>query len=130
MTLLEVLGALGILALAMVMVAQLGVESLTERARADRRSAALEFAANILETARSRRWSELTPEWAAALRLPDELQGRWIDPRLAVSVEPEPERPRLKRVTVQVRWRNRVGQDDPGVSLMALFADRDGGRAP
>jgi hypothetical protein len=130
MTLLEVLGALGILVLAMVMVAQLGVESLAERSRADRRSAALEFAANVLETARSRRWSELTPEWAASVRLPDELQERWIDPQLAVRVEPEPERPRVKRVTVHVRWTNRIGQDDRGVLLTALFADRIGGSTP
>jgi hypothetical protein len=125
-TVTEIALALGALATVAIIVAQLATWSLAERARADARLEAVEAATNVLEEARARPWDELTPEWAEAQRLPDHLAQRWRDGRLAVRVEPEPERPKVKRVTVEVRCGSNVGRVQP-VTLSALFAARAAG---
>jgi hypothetical protein len=127
-TLTEVALALGALASVAVIVAQLATWSLAERIRTDARLEAVEVATNLLEEARARPWDELTAEWAADQRLPDHLAERWPEGRLAVRVEPEPERPQVKRVTVEVRCRG-VGSEQP-VTISALFAARAAGGGP
>ena len=122
-TITEIALALGALATVAIIVAQLATWSLGERARADARLEAVEAATNVLEEARARPWDELTPEWAEGQRLPDHLAQRWRDSRLTVRVEPEPDRPQLKRVTVEVRCGGDVGPVQP-VTLSALFGAR------
>jgi len=129
-TMLEVVAAFGVLTVAMVIVAQLGTRALTERVRADEQMLATESAANVLEAARARPWADLTPDWAAGQRLPEDVTDRLPDARLAVRVEPEPERPRVKRVTVELRWQERGGPIARAVTTVALFADRAAGGAP
>jgi prepilin-type N-terminal cleavage/methylation domain-containing protein len=121
-TLAEVGIALAILAGAAVLVVQLTTWVLAERARTDARLEATDAAANLLEQARARPWDDLTDEWAKAQRLPDHLAARWPEGKLAVRVEPERDRPRVKRVTVEVRW----DRSDP-VTMTALFAARTAG---
>ena len=75
-TVLETLAALAILAVAMVLAAQVGVWSLMERSRSATRYEVLEAANNTLEAARVRSWTELTPDWAAEQRLPQTLAER------------------------------------------------------
>jgi type II secretory pathway pseudopilin PulG len=126
-TVLETVIALGMLASVIVLVAQLATWSLAERSRSDERLAALEQAANVLEAARARPWADLTPEWAAAQRLPDELATRLDDARYTVCVEPEADRPRVKRVTVELGWTHRDRAQARTVKLVGLFADRAAG---
>src|SRR5262249_40095886 len=76
-TLAEVALPLGALPTVAVVVAQLATWSLTERIKADARLQAVEAATNLLEEARAQSWNELTPEWAAAQRLPDHIAQRW-----------------------------------------------------
>jgi hypothetical protein len=127
-TVTEIALALGALATVAVIVAQLATWSLAERIRTDARLDAVEAATNLLEEARARPWGELTAEWAEAQRLPDHLAQRWREGRLSVRVEPEPERPQVKRVTVEVRCGS-FGPDRP-VMLSALFAARAAGGGP
>jgi prepilin-type N-terminal cleavage/methylation domain-containing protein len=129
-TMLETTVALGIFAIALILAAQLGTQSLAERQRVEQRLAAIEFADNILESARARSWAELTPEWAAAQRLPAELADRLLDPSLSVRVEAERDRPGVKRITVDLHWRHSHGVDARAVSLTAVFSDRFGGGKP
>src|SRR5205085_2553481 len=119
--------ALGVLATAAALSAQLATTTLLERSRAVERLTALEAAANVLEAARARPWADLTPTWAAGQRLPDFVLERLSGVTLTVRVEPEPDRPRLKRVTVEVHWTHRDGHAAPAAELTALFADRTGG---
>src|SRR5207302_10660659 len=105
----------------------LGTRALAERVRADEQFVAVESAANVLEVARARPWADLTPEWAAGQRLPEDLTDRLPDALLAVRVEPEPDRPRVKRVTVELRWQERGGPITRTVTTVALFADRTAG---
>ena len=126
-TIMETVLALGVLTTAAVLVAQLGTWSLAERARAGERFAAVEAAANVLEAARARPWADLTPEWAAGQRLPDDLAARLRGAALAVRVDTEPTRPRVKRVTVELGWTHADRAKARTVTLVGLFADRAAG---
>jgi prepilin-type N-terminal cleavage/methylation domain-containing protein len=123
-TMLEVLIALGILSVALLMVAQVGLWSWRERARSALRSEALETAANILEAARAQRWEALTPAWAAAQRLPESLSSRLVESKLSVRVEPEPARPHVKRVTVTIHGSMDTGDSLATVQLVGLVSAR------
>lgn len=124
-TVLEAVVALSILSLATVGVAQLAAWASTERARAEARTEAAELAANVLEEARTRPWSDLTPEWAKSKPIPEGVFPRLAIAKLIVTVEAEPERPRVKRVTVTIAWPDEASRQP--VVLVGLFASRSGG---
>jgi prepilin-type N-terminal cleavage/methylation domain-containing protein len=123
-TLIEVAIAIGVLATAAALVTQVALSSLGERVRVDAHLEAVETAANILEQAHARPFNDLTPEWASAQKLPENFSSRWPDGRLSVRVEPEPKHPRIKRVTVEIKWAppNRSGW--PPVALTGLMSGR------
>jgi type II secretory pathway pseudopilin PulG len=126
-TAIEMAIALALLATATVLVAQVATTSLAERTRTAERLAAIEETANVLEAARTRPWADLTPEWAAAQRLPDELANRLRQAVFTVRVEPEPDRLRVKRVTVELSWKHSDGAQARTARTVALFADRTAG---
>jgi type II secretory pathway pseudopilin PulG len=106
-TIAETVAALGILAVAMILVAQIGVWTLQEGSRSSARQAAQELAANVLEAARGCPWDALGPDWASSQKLPQAFnRDGW---KVKVEVAPEKSRPYTKRVTVQVKW-----TPDPG----------------
>jgi type II secretory pathway pseudopilin PulG len=129
LTMLETCVALAILGVALVLVAQLGYLNLREGIRADAQSAALELAANILEAAQAQPWAALNSEWAAAQQVPDLLRPQLADGELNVKVEPEPDLPQTKRVTVEVRWQMPEGVTCAPVRLLGLFSRRNAGSA-
>ena len=85
-TILEITIALGILAFVVVIVAQMGFQSMRDRKRNADRHEALELAANILESARACPWNSLSPSWAAEQKLPDFPVERLHEGRLTVRV--------------------------------------------
>jgi hypothetical protein len=103
----ELIAALAILAIVMVMIAQIGYYSLVERLRSTTRQTALEQAANVMELARATPWDKLSSEWAAAQELPKHEDFFLPDGKLAVKVELEKPLPNAKRVTVEIRWQVR-----------------------
>ena len=123
-TVLEITLALGVLLVAMALVAQVGFASMRGRARNAARHQAEELAANVLEAARACPWEALTPEWAAAQRLPESGAERLVDGRLAVRVAPETGRPLLKRVTVTISWKQDGDKPARPVELVGLFGAR------
>jgi hypothetical protein len=123
-TILEVSVATGALVVGMLLVAQTAIWSLAERGRTAARREALEVATNVLETARALPWRDLTPEWAAAQRLPGDLAERLADGKLTVRVTPEATRPATKRVAVEVTWSHTDGAPGRPVRLVGLFSDR------
>lgn len=121
-TIAELVAALGILALAMVLVAQVSVCILGEHSRAGADLAAEELAANVLESARAQPWEALTPTWAAAQSLPAPFAERgW---RLTVIVAPETGRRGVKRVTVEVDRSGGETAHPRPVRLVGLFSAR------
>jgi type II secretory pathway pseudopilin PulG len=123
-TILEITLALGVLLVAMMLVAQVGFESMRGRARNAARHQAEELAANMLEAARACPWEDLTPEWAAAQRLPASGAESLVNGQLAVRVTLEADRPHLKRVTVTVSWTQDGGKPARPVELVGLFSSR------
>jgi hypothetical protein len=109
----------------MALVARASYGAMIERMRSATRQGALEAAANTLETARALPWEDLTPEWAAAQRLPEAWTKLQSDGRLEVRVEPETTAPRTKRVTVTIRWDFKPGMPPQELQLVTLFSARD-----
>lgn len=129
-TIAEAAIALGLLAGVGVMVAQLATWAVDQRAALDARLDAAEIAANELEQARAVPWDGLTPEWAAGRALPAHVLDRWPDARVTVRAGPEPGRPRVKRVTVEVKWAAGKKAAWLPTTLTALFAARAAGGGP
>lgn len=127
-TILETILALGALGIALVLISQLAVQSLTERRRSEERLAAIEHCNNVLETARALPWSKLTTEWAKELRLPDQLAERMLEPAFSVRVESH--EPHVKRVIVELKWFHGPGVAARPAMLTSLFADRAGEETP
>jgi Tfp pilus assembly protein PilE len=125
-TVVEIVLALVLMVVVMGLVAKVGYHALVERGRIGARLAAQEAAQNVLEAARATPWEELTPQWAAAQRLPEEWTARQSDGKLEVRVEGEA--PLCKRVTVAIRWEFREGMPPQEVSLVTLFSARDAPR--
>jgi type II secretory pathway pseudopilin PulG len=127
-TMLETTLALAMLGVGLILVSQLAVQSFAERKRNIERLAAIEHCSNVLEMARSIPWSQLTSDWARDQRLPTELADWLLDPSLAVRVEQF--EPRVKKVTVELRWEHTAGVAAKPASLTALFAVRGEGGEP
>jgi prepilin-type N-terminal cleavage/methylation domain-containing protein len=128
-TVLELVVAVGILCVALVFIAQVSLGSLRERRRSDLRHEALEAAVNVLEAAQARPWEALTPDWAAAQRLPESFAARVQQGRLNVQVRPEKSQPRAKRVTVEIAWQLDEGMPARPVFLTGWFGARTALRA-
>jgi type II secretory pathway pseudopilin PulG len=123
-TILETMIGLGLLTVALVMLAQAAVWLLGDKLRLAGRQEALEAAANVLESARASSWDDLTPEWAAAQQLPEAQRLALAEGKLTVRVEPEAGQPRTRRVTVEVDWTQSDGKPAPTVGLIGLFSSR------
>lgn len=121
-TIMELSVALALLAVVMIIVAQLSYWSISNRLETAARHLALEHANNILEAARATPFEKLDNQWAADLGLPPDSQGYLPDGTLEVTVVPEPAVPGLKRVTVAISWDRRSGLPQDVVKLVALFA--------
>jgi prepilin-type N-terminal cleavage/methylation domain-containing protein len=123
-TLMETAVALAILAAAMVLVLRIGYWSLRERASTAARFAAIEEAANVLESARATPWNELNTEWAAAQRLPDDLTDQLPEALFTVTVAPVESQPLMKRVTVAIRWTMAEGVQSQPLRMEGWFSSR------
>ena len=123
-TLLEIVAALAGLAVAVAILGHISFWSLTDRKRSAVRHEALEAAANILETAAATPWEALTPDWAAAQRLPDDLAQRMYQPQLKVRTEPDAAHQHIKRVTVEIAWQLDQGVAARPVVLAGWFSSR------
>ena len=121
-TVMEVVVALSILAVATLLAAQLATWSFSDRIRNQDRRLAEELAANVLESARACPWEELTPRWASEQELPSVLAERqW---KLKVEVAAEKSTPLVKSVTVHVQpWYATSTLPQP-VRMTGLFSSR------
>jgi prepilin-type N-terminal cleavage/methylation domain-containing protein len=124
-TAVEMTLALTLLGVVMVLVARASYSATAERWRTAARQGALEAATNLLEVARARSWDALTPEWAAAQRLPEAWTQTQPDGKLDVQIEPEASVPHAKRVTVTIGWDFRPGIPPQEVQLVTLLSARE-----
>jgi type II secretory pathway pseudopilin PulG len=125
-TLVEVVASLAVLAVVFGVLAPFALWSLQERGRNAERQAALEMAANVLETARAVPWHDLTAEWADKQTLSEENLALLLEGRLSVRVVRDQDLPYLKSVSVEIQWRGSSGGPLPQtVKLETLFSARD-----
>lgn len=120
-TTMECVVGLGLLMVAMMILAQMTSLLCMDRVRNGERQEALETAANVLETARACPWEELTADWASRQKLPESL-ARQPEAKLNVTVDTDKKRPEIKHVKVEVR----VGSSLAPVGLEGWFAKRAG----
>ena len=123
-TLMETGVAMAIVAVAMMLVVQLGYWSMRERASTTARFVAIEQAANVLEAAQATPWESLTAEWAESQRIPQEIDDQLPEASLTVRVEPEESRPLTKRVIVELRWKTVEGVEAQTLRMEGLFTSR------
>jgi hypothetical protein len=123
-TVLETVAALSILLMVMLIVAQLGTWALQERLRNGVRHQAIEYAANVLESARALPFESVTEDWASEQELPQSLTVRLHDAKLSVHVGAEPSRPNTKRVSVEIVSSLSRTVPEPPVRLTALISAR------
>lgn len=124
-TILETMIAFGVLALALVMTAQLGTWSMLERSRTQMRLEGTEAAANVLEAARSLDWQQLGPQWAQEQKLADYASARLADAQLVVHVQNQSSR--VKRVEVEIQWPQSGAPALRPVRMIAYFGNRGTG---
>ncbi|HUG92769.1 MAG TPA: type II secretion system protein [Planctomycetaceae bacterium] len=83
----------------------------------DRRQLAVYEAQNLLEQLAARPWSDLTPEAAASVTLPEACRELLPGARLAVAID-GPDDDGAKRVAVELGWRMRDGVEAAPVRLV------------
>ena len=85
-----------------------------QRRDIDRRSTAIREVGNLLEEIAARPWDELTEAELSALALSDECNAVLREPRLRITVDPEPEGAG-KHISVEIDWL--TGQDQRALPL-------------
>jgi Tfp pilus assembly protein PilE len=122
-TIIEIVMALGVVAVIMLVVAQVAAACMLQRLQTAARRAALEQAANVLETARALPVEQLTETWAEAQQL---TPGGGLPEasRLHVRVGTLPVAAGARRVTVAVLWRLFPDEVEQRIELVGLFAPR------
>ena len=117
------------LIIAMGLVAQVVGSVATQRRAWDRRQTAVFEAANLMERLTARPFEALTTEGAKDLSLSDEASRTLPDGQLRVDIsENDPVGgDDSKRVSLQVRWRNRAGDWDAPVRLTSWVHRRGEG---
>ncbi len=91
----------------------------TQRMALDQRQAALGEAANIMERATARPWSDLTAEELSKISLSPETKFALPEGELKIDLADEDAKPEAKRITVTIRWQDKEGQWVQPVRLAA-----------
>lgn len=113
----ELLVATVVLGTALTISAQLSGLSHSQQRSAERRALALDEAANLLERIAALPADEVTAERFAEWQLSDSVEQTLRDARLTIDVNDEPGDLPSRRVSLEIRWRNRAGQNDAPVRL-------------
>jgi hypothetical protein len=127
LTTIEMVMATLVLGVAMTLTVQILGWVVRERRGADRRAIAVQEAANAMERLAAQPWDQLTPEAARAEPLSSEALRALPGAELNVMVSAEADKPGLKRIGVQLRWRGRASVYEAPVRLTSWVARR--GRA-
>jgi Tfp pilus assembly protein PilE len=123
-TVVEAMATLALLMILGIIVAQAIHWGLQERARTAAHSAALELAANVLESARAEPWEKLDKSWAESQQVPADMDAVLPDAKVSVTVAPESKLPKCRRVTVEVTWQF-APQPAKSVQLTTLLSRRE-----
>ncbi len=87
---------------------------------------ALEAATTLLDRINARPWSSITARSVQNLQLPGETKRFLGDPRLAVAVTDQEGSPRGKKISIEVSWVERAGQNPQHVKLTSWVFEPGG----
>jgi hypothetical protein len=97
-----------------------------DRRASERRERAVFEAANLMERIVARPWNDLKPENLASIKLPGPAASFLYGSTLDLKVEQFDDAPVRKKLTVEIRWRDRSGRSEAPVRLVA-WTYRKGG---
>jgi hypothetical protein len=115
-----------LIAAAMAVTVQVVGRVATDRRSVARRERAVVEASNLMERIAARPFDQITAESLAALGLPEAARASLPGSTLDVKVADSPDAPARKRITVEIRWRDRSGQAESPVRLVAWSYRRGG----
>jgi prepilin-type N-terminal cleavage/methylation domain-containing protein len=124
-TMVEMTVTLALVAVLSVVVAQCVVWSMRERVRLAAHQAALELAANTLESARAQPLDKLDKAWAESHTVPSDMEAILPDGKMLVTVETMQDLPQSRRVTVEIRWQLEPNLPGRSVQLTGVFSPRE-----
>ena len=109
------------LLLAIAMVATMKVVGwiALDRRASERRERAVLEASNLLERITATPWDDLKPESFRSLRVSDSANAFLAGPTLDVQIVGLDDAPARKKISVEVRWRDRSGRTESPVRLVA-----------
>lgn len=127
--LVEATVALAVIVIAAGIVAQCIVWSLQERARSQSHHAALELAANVLESARAVPFDKLDADWAKSREVPSEMADLLPEGKVIATLDSSASLAPAKRITVEVQWLLMPGQPPQSVRLTTVLSPREAKKA-
>lgn len=117
------------MAVALALAGVVGIAQLLGMVAQQRRTAQQQVAAageagNLMEDLASRRWNEITPQYAASLKLTEDCRRILPDGKLQVDVVSEDQD--AKRISIRIDWQTASGQRGEPVRLLAWrFRDQE-----
>jgi len=115
--LVEALVATALLGTALTITAQLSGLARAQHRSAERRAAAIAEAANLMERAAALPADQVTDETLAAWKLSSTAVAALPEARLAVDVRDEPGDLPARCLSIEIRWRQRAGNEEAPVRL-------------
>lgn len=116
-TLLELMATVILLGTVLLTLAPVLRWAALQRRDADHRQAGLLEVQNALERLTALPYESITAEAAADVRLSDSTRSLLREPRLTISVTETDDEPAGKRVSAELRWQDRAGNDAAPVRL-------------
>ncbi len=123
-TIVEMMAASALTVVLVTLCVQMLSTTTVQRRAAERRTIALEEAANATESLTSLTWEEITPERVAQYRLSEPAQQILGGGVLKVALEPSISGPPAKLVRVEITWPNVTGGNDAAVRLSSWVFSR------
>lgn len=123
-TIVEMVAASAMTAVLVTMCVQMLSLTAVQRRASERRTIALEEAANLTESLSSLTWDEITPERIAQYRLSEPAQQVLGNGVLKIALEPSTSGPPAKLVRVEITWPNGASGSDAAMRLSSWIFSR------
>ena len=116
-TIVEMMAAGAMTVVLVTMCVQMLTLTTVQRRAAERRTIALEEAANLVESVGALSWGEITPERVAQFRISEAAQEILAGGTLKIAIEPSTSGPPAKLVRLEIVWPSGADGRDASVHL-------------
>ena len=129
-TIVEMMAAGAMTVVLVTMCVQMLTFTTVQRRAAERRTIALEEAANLVESVRALSWEEVTPERVAQFRISKAAQDILAGATLKIALEPSTSGPPAKLVRLEIAWPGGADGRDASVHLSSWIFSREKAASP